>query len=278
MYSFLRFPNFRKKAVTLSYDDGTIYDKKFMRICNSNGLKCTFNINSGHYGMGRKMSLEESIALYKNSGHEVAVHGENHLSLAEVPQASGVWDIIADRRSLEETYVCIVRGMAYGNGSYDDKAVETLKACGIVYARTTIATGKFDIPTDWLRLPTTCTHSASNLQELIDRFLEDTPTRFAHQVRPKLFYLWGHSYEFNDKNNWEIIENFGKQVGNRKDIWYATNIEVYDYVKAFDSLIFSVDCKRVKNPTCLDVWICVHGKDVFVPAGAEINIYENDNE
>lgn len=272
MYSFLRFPNFRTKAVTLSYDDGVVFDKRLMQICDENGLKCTFNVNSGAYGAGRHLPLDEAVALYKNSGHEVAVHGVKHLSLAEVPQPAGVWDMLADRRAHEETYGCLVRGMAYGNGSYNDVAVETLKACGIVYGRTTKSTERFDIPTDWLRLEPTCHHGNPRLQELIDEFLEDKPTRFAHQVRPKLFYLWGHSYEFNDRDNWEVIENFARQVGNREDVWYATNIEVYDYVKAFDSLLFSVDCQRVKNPTATDLWICVHGKETFVPAGAEVEI------
>ena len=44
MYAFLRFPNFRKKAVTLSYDDGVIYDKRLMRILDEYGLKATFNL------------------------------------------------------------------------------------------------------------------------------------------------------------------------------------------------------------------------------------------
>lgn len=272
MYSFLRFPNFRKKAVTLSYDDGVIFDKRLIEIFNENGLKGTFNLNSSGYGAGRHLPLDEAVALYKNSGHEVAVHGVRHLSLAEVPQAAGVWDILADRRAHEETYGCIVRGMAYGNGSYNDLAVETLKACGIVYGRTTKATETFDIPTDWLRWNPTCHHTNPRFQELLDAFLSDTPVRWAHQVRPKLFYLWGHSYEFNDKDNWEVIEGFAERVGNREDIWYATNIEVYDYVKAFDSLIFGVDLKRVKNPTSTDLWIAVHGKEVFVPAGAEVEI------
>lgn len=46
MYAFLRFPGFKKKAFTLSYDDGTIHDKKFVELIDKYGLKCTFNLNS----------------------------------------------------------------------------------------------------------------------------------------------------------------------------------------------------------------------------------------
>ena len=47
MYKFLRFPEWKYKAVTLSYDDGTVYDRKLIDILDKYGLKCTFNLNSG---------------------------------------------------------------------------------------------------------------------------------------------------------------------------------------------------------------------------------------
>lgn len=45
-YTFLRFPGFKKRAVTLSYDDGMVYDKLLVEILNTYGIKCTFNLNS----------------------------------------------------------------------------------------------------------------------------------------------------------------------------------------------------------------------------------------
>ena len=32
-YPFLRFPGFKYRAVTFSYDDGTIFDKRLVEIC-----------------------------------------------------------------------------------------------------------------------------------------------------------------------------------------------------------------------------------------------------
>ena len=43
----MRFPVFKSKAVTISYDDGVKADKKLIEIMNENGLKGTFNLNSG---------------------------------------------------------------------------------------------------------------------------------------------------------------------------------------------------------------------------------------
>ena len=223
-YRFLRFPNFKQKAVTLSYDDGVQYDAKLIEIMRKYGLKGTFNINSGLFSPedgGRRMSKREAYDLYANSGMEVAVHGVKHYSLGEVNSMAVVKEVAEDRENLEEMFSRIVRGMAYANGSTSDEAVLILKACGIAYARTTVSTEKFDIPTDWLRLPATCHHGNPRLMELAKEFVEIQEGegymwRWNHF--PKLFYLWGHSYEFNDNNNWEIIEEFAKYVGNREDI------------------------------------------------------------
>ncbi|MBQ5926545.1 MAG: polysaccharide deacetylase family protein, partial [Clostridia bacterium] len=272
-YRFLRFPNFKQKAVTLSYDDGVQYDAKLIEIMRKYGLKGTFNINSGLFSPedgGRRMSKREAYDLYANSGMEVAVHGVKHYSLGEVNSMAVVKEVAEDRENLEEMFSRIVRGMAYANGSTSDEAVLILKACGIAYARTTVSTEKFDIPTDWLRLPATCHHGNPRLMELAKEFVEIQEGegymwRWNHF--PKLFYLWGHSYEFNDNNNWEIIEEFAKYVGNREDIWYATNGEIYDYVKAYDQLIYSANGKKIYNPTATDIYLNYFGVNVFVPAG-----------
>ena len=277
MYRFLRFPNFRYKAVTLSYDDGVVFDRKLIQILDEYGLKCTFNLNSELYAKEtnvRRLTKDEATELYKNSKHEVAIHGAKHLSLAEVSPEAATRDVIDDRENLEKQFGRIVKGMAYANGSFNDTAVEVLKNCGIKYARTTVATNKYDIPTDWLRLAPTCHHTTKNLEELTEEFLSFKEDSYYWGNSPKLFYLWGHSYEFNDNNNWEIIENFAKKVGNREDIWYATNGEVYDYVQAYNRLEYSVDGKIIKNDTNKDIYLCYYGKNVLVKANSIIAIKE----
>ena len=273
-YLTMRFPNFKYKAVTLSYDDDVIYDKKLLEIIDEYGLKCTFNLNSGLFAEksgGRMMTEDEAVALLKNSAHEVAIHGVKHISLAEADSAAQTADVLNDRINLERIFGKIVKGMAYAHGSFDDRTVETLKVCGIDYARTTVSTEKFNIPTDWLRLPATCHHNNARLPELIEQFLKDyEPMEYYTRKTPKLFYLWGHAYEFNDNNNWEIIENFAKKVGNRADVWYATNGEIYNYVKAFDGLIYSASGDIIKNPTATDVFLNYHGKEVKIGAGKTI--------
>lgn len=274
MNIFLRFPEGRSQALTLSYDDGVYQDIRLMKTITPHGLKCTFNINTGCFGekdaddiaKGR-LSRSQVLALYKDSGHEVAVHGKTHPFLDQMPPAMATAEVLDDRKEIENMFGTVVRGMAYPYGTYNDDLVGILKNCGIVYSRTTRSTGNFAIPTDWLRLPATCHHSDSRLPELCDKFLEND-----RHGKPKLFYLWGHSYEFDrigqdGRDCWHIIEDFAEKMGNRPQIWYATNIEIYDYWNAYRQLIFNAACTRVFNPSSMPVWFFANGTVYRVNSG-----------
>ena len=90
-----------------------------------------------------------------------------------------------------------------------------------------------------------------------------------------MFYLWGHSYEFEANDNWNVIEEFAEYMANREDIWYATNIEIYDYQDAFKKLLFSVDGRIVKNPTAMELWFFLNGKEYSIKPG-EVLTVENE--
>ena len=274
--AYIRFPGFRPKAVTLSYDDGVRQDKRLIRIMTKHGLKGTFNINSGCFATtydgtekGR-LTLEEAQSLYIPSGMEVAVHGYKHISLAAVENTMATNDVLTDRRELERAFGRVIKGMAYANGSYNDNVVEILKHCGISYARTVISTERFDLPADWLRLPTTCHHKNPRLMELAKQFAELGEAPYSWSNRPKLFYLWGHSYEFDNDDNWGVIEEFAEYIGQREDIWYATNGEIFAYLQAFDRLEWNVDATLVHNPTHQDLFINYAGKKVIARAGETV--------
>lgn len=267
---FMRFPGGKKKALTLSYDDGVKQDIRLIEIMQKHGLKGTFNINSGLYApeenlRGNRMTKEQVIALYTDSGMEVAAHGLNHLFMEQLPAHLCMAEVLKDRENLEEQFPGIIRGMAYPYGTYNDQVVECLKNAGIVYCRTVKATGGFGIPTDWLRLETTCHHKDKRLMELAGKFVEGNVAR-----TPWLFYLWGHSYEFDNDNNWNVIEEFAEYIGNRDDIWYATNIEIYDYVKAYESLIYSAEGSRIYNPTAMCLYIEYKNMIYEIAPGKEI--------
>ncbi len=275
---FMRFPEGRSKALTFSYDDGMKGDKKLVSILNKHGLKGTFNISSGLYSAEDSIPKEGNIyyrlpksqitELFANGEHEVAVHSLSHSHLETLPSSAIVHEILHDRENLEKQFGKIIRGMAYPMGTFDDKVVETVRNCGIAYARTVISTEKFDLPTDWLRLPATCHHRNPRLMELAKEFVEKK-VKFHSQ----LFYLWGHTYEFYEKDNWNVIEEFTEfMAGREKEIWYATNIEIYEYIEDFNKLIFSADCSMVKNPTSRTLWFESNKQMISIAPGEAKNL------
>ena len=265
---FICYPGFRRKALTLSYDDGVVQDIRLMEIMDRHGIKGTFNLNSGSFdghdfrSANTRMTREEAVALYKNSGHEVAVHSRCHPFLEQLPQGVAAWEIVKDRELLENIFGGIIRGMAYPMGTFSDDVVTTLRQCGIAYARTVKVHRTFELPKDWLRLESTCRNKDPELMSICDRFLNLKPT-----WGPKLFYMWGHSYEFDEPGGWETIEAFCKKMGGHADIWYATNIEIYDYLEAAGRIQSSVNGSRLYNPTNTTLYLRV-GKDkhcIFAP-------------
>ena len=50
MNILMRFPGFKKKAFTVSYDDGTIHDKRMVETMMRYGIKGTLNVNSAGLG------------------------------------------------------------------------------------------------------------------------------------------------------------------------------------------------------------------------------------
>jgi len=277
MYRRMRFPHFLGKALTLSYDDGVQTDKRLIEIMQKNGLKGTFNINSGLFApegtvypkgqIHRRMSKKDAYSLYKNSGMEIATHAFNHPNLKSLTKAEITGEIMLDRVAIEKETGVITRGHAYPYGTFCDMVVECLESCGMLYARGVSSTNSFKIPDDFLRLQPTCHHKAENLMELAKKFVQ-----MSVQGEPMLFYLWGHSYEFEGDNNWNVIEEFAQFIGNREDIWYATNTEIFEYIENYKKIITSGDGDIVFNPTSVTLYFNVQGNDYKLNPGQTVNL------
>lgn len=270
---FMRFPQGKSKAFTLSYDDGVKADKKLLQIINSFGLKCTFNLNSELFDCENwhsRMDEEETFKTFSGCGQEIALHGARHVFLNKVPQPEAANEIVQNRLYLENKFKRIVRGLAYAYNGYNAEILQLLPKLGVAYARTTKSTHAFEIPQNFYEWNPTCHHGDEKLFELLDTFLAANPEGEFKNRESLLFYVWGHSYEFDDNDNWHILRDLAEKIAARKDVWLATNGEIYDYITAYKSLVFSLDGERVKNPTATDVFMELRGKTYRIGAGEEI--------
>ena len=265
---YMRYPGFRNKAVTLSYDDGITPDLCLADILDRYGLKCTFNINAGYLGApmtrieGRRLVAEEVAALAAR-GHEIAAHGYKHKWLSALPSPQALYEVLRDRTELEAIVKRPVRGLAYAMGDYSAQVIGLLRRAGFAYARTVHSTKGFRTPIDFLEWHPTCHHADPSLMELAKSFVENTKDN----DRPLLFYLWGHSYEFVEAETWNVIEDFCAFMGGREDLWYVTNGEFAAYTEAYRALVFDAERTRVYNPSAQDVFFSLRGKDFCAIAG-----------
>lgn len=275
---FLRFPEFKTKAVTLSYDDGVSQDVKLVEMMSDYGFKGTFNLNSGCFAKNgtvyeedrifdRRLTAKEAISLYKKHKMEIACHSATHTFLERLPSSLALEEILSDRCCLEKLSNTIIHGLAYPFGTYSDETVAALRAAGIFYARTATSSKSLSVPTDWLRLDPTCHHNDPELSALTEKFRDEDVG-----ADPLFFMLWGHSYEFDADRNWSVPETFFKTLEKRPDTWYATNVDIYNYVRAYESLDFSLDMNYVHNPSAIDVYILVKGRHVKIPGGKTVKI------
>lgn len=275
---YLRFPDGKKKVFTLSYDDNITQDERLIEQMKKYKIKGTFNIIPGWFAREDAVFPEgetyinvtekKALEIYDNAFVEVANHGFRHGRMTVQPPIQRMEEVIQCRQKLEEMYGRIVTGFAYPYGMYDGELMAVLEQFGISYARTVFSTYEFNLPENWLELHPTCHHADEKLGELTERFLSDKVSE-----NPYLFYVWGHTFEFDQQDNWEVIEALFEKVSGREDeIWYATNGEICEYHKAYQQLVFSADAGRIWNPSAIDLWVETGKKIYHIPAGETITV------
>ena len=264
MIRFNCYPGGKTKALTMSYDDGQIHDLRLIEIFNKYGIKGTFHLNAGSLGKPGMVTREDVQKYYV--GHEVSCHMLTHPFPDRIPDIEIINEILEDRKILEETCGYIIRGMSYPFGRYNENAINILRSCGIEYARTT-GQGCTTPPENFMKWDSTCHHSGDIFGKL-----ENLATN--RWTPLGILYIWGHSYEFPQvEGAWERMEEFCKRAQELSDtFWFATNIEIYDYLTALRQLRFSADRKTVYNPTQIDLWISYNNEPVKIAAGETVHL------
>ena len=258
------FPGGRTHCLTMSYDDGPKEDARLTEIFRKYGIRGTFHINSRNL----QLHIPENVAEFhkRYDGFEVSCHTLSHPFPTVQNSGVALFEIEEDRRMLEKTCGYPVRGMSYPFGDFDERTIAIFRTAGMEYSRTTRATNGYGMPEDFMKWHPTCHHNGG-IVEKWDDFI--TPDRWGNS---RLFYIWGHSFEFPQDNNWSMMEEFCKKAGGRDDVWYAENIKIVDYQNAVMGLRFSLELTAVQNPSATDVWFTCNNEKVCCPAGKTISL------
>ena len=220
-------PEHFRKAVTFSYDDGNEQDIRLVELFNQYGVKCTFNLNSGlnesHAWEYRGsqvtcLNLPESAEIYQ--GHEIAVHGLQHRNMTELSSEELYQEIFADKQNLTEFFGREPVGMAYPYGWHIQTVTDMLRKPDSEIRPNGQSNHSFAIQQNLLCFSPTCHHDDENLFSLAEAFLA------SESDERQIFYIWGHSYEFDGNHNWDRFEKLLDMLAGKSDIFYGTNAEV----------------------------------------------------
>lgn len=259
-----------ERAATFSFDDGRYEDYRLVELMNKYGVKGSFHLcnpgflTSNGFNEQPVVDPKDYKTLYE--GHEISCHGEHHTFPARQPAEAIRAEIVHNRAFLENLCKYPVRGMSYPYSDFNQKVIDECRAVGMEYSRTAHDTHAFGIPRDFMVWNPTC-HIFGLNEDITERFF--APMKFDGM---RLLYIWGHSYEIDTEEKWEKVEKIIDSVANKDGVWYATNIEIYDYVTALSNLKFGADCSVVYNPTATDVWLRADFEKIKVPAGKTVII------
>ena len=193
------------KIVSLSFDDGTIYDLRFIELLNKYNLKATFNINSGlddfvwFYDERpvRRLILQKFKDIYK--GHEVASHSLTHPYFSSLNKEEIIRQVNEDIKNLESTFNIKIEGFAFPFIDQTEENIETVKNnTNSTYIRYCFLSDDV-IHKDKFHIHINALYDDKNIYDKLNKFQNSNNEN-------GLFVIAGHSYEFEMKNDWEKIE------------------------------------------------------------------------
>ncbi len=254
------YPQGKHKALTFSCDGGGEHALRLARIFDFSGIRGTFHLQESRSGDARHLTpyaIKTALA-----AHEVSCH--TAFLTAALPEALTA-EIVKSKQTLERICGYPIRGISHSHHEADHALVTHLRKLGICYARTTRSTEEFSLPEDFMHWHPTCHHNSPHLRELLAQFRTT-------KIRLALFSVQVQNHELAHDGNCSRIEEFCTAAADNPDVWYATSIEIYDYIMALQALCFSADRTMVYNPTATDVWMTADGAPVRVASGATVHL------
>jgi len=193
-----------RKIFLLSFDDGTIYDGRFVELLNRHRIPCTFNLNSGledfvweYEGKPiRRQKLATTVEQYR--GHEIASHSLHHHLLTSLDADTLWWEVGEDCANLRQIFGVEQPGFGVPFTACTDREVEIIAPL-VRYIRLSEFREDFALPEDPYHIPI---HGLFNQPDIYNRIYN-----FSRNDLPvSLFVLAGHSYEMEMEDRWDYMD------------------------------------------------------------------------
>lgn len=194
-----------RKIFLISFDDGTIWDRRFVELLNRFGMKGTFNLNSGlddfvwYYEDRfpvRRQTLAQIGDLYH--GHEIASHSLHHHWLNTLTPPQLRREVEDDCAALKKQFSLEQIGFGVPFTACSDREIGIIRKF-VRYIRLSEFSDSFAPPKDPYHIPIHGLYNQSDIRQRIREFADST-------LPVSLFVMAGHSYELEVLDHWGYME------------------------------------------------------------------------
>ena len=205
------------KIVALSFDDGTIYDLRFIELLNKYNIRATLNLNSKldnfvwYFGDTPIERLKLNEVVEKYDGHEVCSHSLTHPYFSSLSKEEIIRQVKEDCENLSKIFNRDINAFAFPFHDQTEEHIQILKEnLNLNYIRYSYFEESY-LPKDRYHIPLNALYNDNDLYEKLEKFKNN-------DLDNSLFVIAGHSYEFEVRNEWERIEELLKYLSSNKDI------------------------------------------------------------
>ncbi|MFJ3640251.1 polysaccharide deacetylase family protein [Streptomyces sp. NPDC090108] len=226
-------------VVTTSWDDGHRLDPRLADLLDEHGVAATFYIAPRNIEFDAADLLPPSgVRELADRGFEIGGHTLSHQRLPLIPDAAAREEIEAGKSALEDITGGAVTSFCYPRGEYRPVHVRQAAQAGFTFARTVVRGSlgsgrpmeaattvnayahRVDVPLV-LRMaaghPVKAARLYLNWEELAIHWFE------LCRREGGVYHLWGHSWEIDERGDWDRLKRVLAHIGGRADVRYVTN-------------------------------------------------------
>jgi len=242
----------QKAIITTSWDDGVFSDIKLSKLLIKYNIPSTFYISKNNKNK-KNLSKKQIIDLSNN--FDIGCHTLNHVYLPDIDLDIAKYEIVESKKLLEELIGKKISSFCYPRGGYNSDIINILKKAGFKGARTIKILEKNEF--DSFKMGVTvhvCGGSYSHLRAI----LKHSKINALKNIKPiiyllknkafsknwidvskvyikyvqrngGIFHLWGHSWNIEDKNEWENLEMILKilsKLKKKENVVFMNNSEL----------------------------------------------------
>ena len=209
------------------------------------GLKATFYVAPENQEFAKQDLLSFPEIRDLSQDFEVGAHSMTHRRLPTISEQEAAREIIESKAVLEQVIGKEIKVFCYPGGAYTKLHVQLVKDAGYRYARTvTRHTFTMDDPHEAGTSVHVYNHGFGLDLWRTARFMKFQPVKvlrclewdalakamFDQVIKEGgIYHIWGHSWEIDEHDDWERLENVFRYISANPKVRYVTNGELEDY-------------------------------------------------